>query len=210
MINGFKSYKRIWSGPAIPCLFQSCCDEMDIVLSMHLVSYPLALNQVSQNLHMLVVLFDRIWRTKPLTGCQIKSLLFIFTCWLFIFPPAPSWHKLFFFWLYLTLSFSLPPSFLHWLASRLSAAEFKHCSLQQHMKQCYLEPSRNVALQSSHAKVISSSPAVFLSLLVVPLPIAGVSSSACRQCLILSRSSPCKCSVEWCGCNLSLLSQPIL
>lgn len=60
MINGFKSYKRIWSGPAIPCLFQSCCDEMDIVLSMHLVSYPLALNQVSQNLHMLVVLFDRI------------------------------------------------------------------------------------------------------------------------------------------------------
>lgn len=41
MINGFKSYKRIWSGPVIPCLFQSCCDEMDIVLSMHLVSYPL-------------------------------------------------------------------------------------------------------------------------------------------------------------------------
>ncbi|KAG7511780.1 hypothetical protein JOB18_010196 [Solea senegalensis] len=34
--------------------------------------------------------------------------------------------------------------------------EFKHCSLQQHMKHCYLESSRRVARQSSLAKVISS------------------------------------------------------
>ncbi|KAG7460375.1 hypothetical protein JOB18_014156 [Solea senegalensis] len=33
--------------------------------------------------------------------------------------------------------------------------EFKHCSLQQHMKHCYLESSRRVARQSSLAKKFS-------------------------------------------------------
>lgn len=153
MINGFKSYKRIWSGPVIPCLFQSCCDEMDIVLSMHLVSYPSSRNALlfvkpgtkssgmhppptkKQNLHMLVVLFDRIRRTKPLTGCHYShyslSLLagFLFSLLQFPHPPAPTQ----------TLSLTLSNSVL--LPSTLS--------LTGSLPGCLLQSSNTAAFSST-------------------------------------------------------------
>lgn len=102
-----------WGG-----LFQSRCDEMDIVSSMHLVFCPTNVflfvdHQASLNLNMLFVLYK--WQNQLSDG-----------------NPAADPPSLFSLYLPLSLCLFSPP----WLVSRLSAAvsvvlEFKHCRLQQ-------------------------------------------------------------------------------
>ena len=79
------------------------------------------------------------WLSNRIPAVDLHSLIFYP-------PPVPS------LCLSVSLPLSLSPSL--WRASRLSYAvseelEFKRRSLQQHMKHCYLEPSRSETLQSS-------------------------------------------------------------
>lgn len=79
------------------------------------------------------------------------------------------------------LSLSLPPSFLHWLASRLSTAvsvalEFKHCSLQQHMKTVLLGNFQKCGTTKLSLQGDFSLSGCF-SAVTVPRSLTGVRSS---------------------------------
>lgn len=141
-------------GSAVPCLFQSCYDETDTLLSMDLLSSLTNVflfvgpatksSSISKLARVFIVCVEK-------HGCQTKSLLLLFDCLLFISAiltlSASLSNRL-------KLSFLPALPFPHWRSSSLSAAvgaeqEFKHCSLHQHMSCCFLEPSRNLIISSS-------------------------------------------------------------
>lgn len=158
-----------------------------------------------QNLHMLVVLFDRIRRTKPLTGCHYShyslSLLagFLFSLLQFPHPPAPTQ----------TLSLTLSNSVL--LPSTLS--------LPGSLPGCLLQSSNTAAFSSTWNSAAWNHPERWHYKAPMPrwihphqvLPVLSHRGRRVRSSLLSVLLSFQKFPVQMvCVCNLSLLSQSAL
>lgn len=139
MINGVKAHKRIVD---VPRQLLSCCHKTTCSAQTTVVWYPPPSSpppsEWPPNLPVTSFLTEGIWWTKPSTGCQNDP------------PPTAS------------SSCPSPPlsaslAYLQVVFCSQRWAGIQHCSLQQHMKHCYLEASRRGPPQRHRAVATSSS-----------------------------------------------------
>lgn len=137
-------------------------------------------HQTSLNLHMPVVVFEGIWWTKPFTGCQIQSTLFIVALSTFHFPPVLS--------LSLTQSNTVPlPLSLTGLPPGcLLQSVWSWSSITADFSSTWNSATWNLP-EVRQYKVISS-------------PVAAASVyNRCQELCFLSISFLCKSCIERCG-----------